>query len=76
MITTIDRAGRVVIPKALREQVGLANAIEITVEADRIVITPPAVRPVRDERGRLRLPATGAPLSVDDLREARLNAQR
>jgi len=76
MIATIDRAGRVVIPRAIREQAGLANAVEITVEGDRVTITPPAVVPVRNQRGRLRLPATGERVSVDDVREARLNAQR
>jgi len=76
MITTIDRAGRVVIPKALREQVGLLNAVEVTVDGDRIAITPPAIVPVRDAKGRLRLPVTGERVSVDAVREARLNAQR
>lgn len=34
MITTIDHAGRIVIPKSLREQAGLVPGIEIRVEAD------------------------------------------
>jgi AbrB family looped-hinge helix DNA binding protein len=76
MITTIDQAGRVVIPKAIREQVGLVAAVEITVEGDRIIITPPSVIPVRNQKGRLRLPVAGEPVSVENVREARLNAQR
>ena len=76
MISTIDRAGRVVIPKAMREQVGLVNAVEITVEGDKVAIAPPALVPVRNQKGRLRLPARGERVSVEDVREARLNAQR
>ena len=76
MITTIDRAGRVVIPKDQRERVGLTDKVEITIENDRIVIAPPAVTPVRDAKGKLRLPATGVRINADDVREARLYAQR
>jgi len=76
MISTIDRAGRIVIPKAMREQVGLVHAVEITVQGDRVTIARPSLVPIRDEKGRLRLPTTGERVSVDDVREARLNAQR
>lgn len=43
MKTTIDTAGRVVIPKALRDQAGLdpATEIEITLEDGRIAIFAP-----------------------------------
>ena len=34
MLTTIDAAGRVVIPKALREQAGLVPGAELTIEID------------------------------------------
>jgi len=76
MITTIDRAGRIVVPKALREAAGLVSAVEITLEGSRITIAAPPLAPVRDERGRLRLPATGERVTVDDVRDERLNVQR
>jgi len=76
MITTIDQAGRLVIPKAIREQVGLVNVVEITVDGDRVAIAPPTVVPVRDHKGRLRLPVMGERVCIDDVREARLDAQR
>ena len=76
MITTIDRAGRVVIPKVQREQAGLVNTVEITVEDGRVVVASPAMTPVRNPQGRLRLPVTGERLSVDDVRRARRDVQR
>ncbi|MGD0309380.1 MAG: AbrB/MazE/SpoVT family DNA-binding domain-containing protein [Acidobacteriota bacterium] len=51
MITTIDKAGRVVIPAAIREKVGLRAGAEIEVIADdfsvRLVPTGRAPRLVR-----------------------------
>ena len=43
MKATIDRAGRVVIPKAIRERVGLRPGmeLEIAVESGRIEMIPP-----------------------------------
>jgi AbrB family looped-hinge helix DNA binding protein len=45
MRTTIDRAGRVVIPKPLREQAGLKEGIELQIEFrdGRIEIEPASV---------------------------------
>lgn len=42
MLVTIDRAGRVVIPKEIRDRLTLAadTALEITVEGDRVVLAP------------------------------------
>lgn len=42
MVVTIDRAGRVVIPKELRDRLSLEadSEIEVTCEADAIVIRP------------------------------------
>lgn len=45
MQTTIDRAGRVVLPLALREALGLAHGgrVDIVAEDGRIVISPQPV---------------------------------
>jgi AbrB family looped-hinge helix DNA binding protein len=56
MRTTIDRAGRIVVPKAFRDELGLTGGeeVEIVLAGGRIEIEPVAT-PVRLERvdGRL-----------------------
>lgn len=56
MVTTIDKAGRIVIPAALRERLGLAPGTEIELEADELGLrltrkVPPPV--LTRQRGRL-----------------------
>lgn len=68
MKTTIDAAGRVVIPKALRVRLGLDGGTEVDIaERDGLVEIRPrthAVRAVEDADGRLVLEA---PQGVDAL---------
>ena len=55
MRATIDAAGRVVIPKALREGIGLADGGEVEIELTdgALMIAPPTVRKrVEDRDGR------------------------
>jgi AbrB family looped-hinge helix DNA binding protein len=73
MITTIDQAGRIVIPKSLREQAGLVPGIEIRVEADATGIhIEPAAGTGLELRGRfMTIPASGDQIDgevVDRLR--------
>lgn len=58
MRTTIDTAGRIVVPKRLREELGLSPGTELEVEArdDRLEVSVPAA-PVRLERRGSRLVA-------------------
>ncbi len=65
MRTTIDKAGRVVIPKPLREQVGLAEGeVELVVDGAGVRIEPVAASGLEERSGRLVIPRTGA--AVDD----------
>ncbi len=64
MITTIDNAGRVVIPKALRDRAGLKPGSEVEIRQNdgviEIAAPEPAGRLVRKGRVLVWEPATGA----------------
>lgn len=65
MRTTIDRAGRIVIPKPIRERVGLApGEVEMTVDGNGIRIEPVPAEGVIEQDDRLVIPASG--VSIDD----------
>ncbi len=53
MRVTIDAAGRVVIPKPLRDAIGLGagGEVEIQLVDGRLVVAPPAVRKRVETRG-------------------------
>jgi len=75
MRTTIDRAGRIVIPKALRDRLGLSGGEELDVaERDgRIEIVPVAgrIRLARDADGPVAVSDEAMPhLTEDEIREA------
>jgi AbrB family looped-hinge helix DNA binding protein len=84
MRTTIDHAGRVVIPKAIRESAGLAPGGELEIEyrEGRVEIEPVSkpVRLVRKSGVLIAIPAAGLPKAtpeqvnrtIRDLRERRL----
>lgn len=77
MRTTIDKAGRLVVPKALREQVGIgAGEVEITVEGAAIRIESVAADDLVEADGLLLLPTAESGLDEDALREMRLADQR
>jgi AbrB family looped-hinge helix DNA binding protein len=74
MKTTIDSAGRIVIPKVIREQAGLyaGMPIEIRLDDDRVVLTPerPAQQLVRQGRYVAILRQDAEPALTDELVEA------
>ncbi|WP_027331708.1 AbrB/MazE/SpoVT family DNA-binding domain-containing protein [Mycolicibacterium tusciae] len=77
MRTTIDKAGRLVIPKALREQSGItAGEVEICLDGSAIRIESVATDTLVEEGGLLLLPSGGPELDADALRELRLADQR
>lgn len=71
MKTSIDKAGRLVIPHRLRDRIGLAGGGEVELEIDgaAIRIEPVSGRELREEGGLLLIPASGAPLTAAAVRE-------
>lgn len=77
MRTTIDRSGRIVVPKELRSRIGLEpGEVEITVSGSALLIEPVVTDELTESDGLLMLPAGGPELSTDDIRELRLGDQR
>ena len=81
MRTTIDRAGRVVVPKAVRDALGLEDGtpLEIEVRDGAVVLEPPAtaVKLVRRGRGVVAEPAGKLPrLTTEQVRAALEGSRR
>jgi AbrB family looped-hinge helix DNA binding protein len=80
MKTTIDAAGRVVIPKPLRERLGLAGGreVEIRERGGRIEIeaSPTAMRLVRKGLGPVAVPLERLPPLTDEIVRATLEQTR
>jgi AbrB family looped-hinge helix DNA binding protein len=77
MRTTIDRAGRLVIPRALRERVGMTGGgeVEVSVEGAAIRVEPISGTELHVKDRLLVIPSTGA--TVDGkLVEALIDADR
>jgi AbrB family looped-hinge helix DNA binding protein len=78
MRTTIDKAGRIVVPRALRDQIGLApGPVDVHVVGNAIQIEVPEDEPalVVDAHGFLVIDASGPFDADEDLRSFRLAAQ-
>lgn len=74
MMTTIDKAGRVVVPKAMRAALGLVDggAVEVDLDDGRIVISPaPVPKRIVTRNGRPVVVADGRmpPLTTEMVRE-------
>lgn len=77
MRTTIDRAGRVVIPKELRERVGLtAGEVDLYVDGATLRLEPVAGDRLVERGGRLVVPSGGAPIDDEQVRSLRDADQR
>ena len=77
MRITIDKAGRLVIPKSLREQSGITpGEVEVSIDGSGIRIEAVATRDLVESEGLLLLPAGGPELDQDAVRELRLADQR
>lgn len=76
MRTTIDKAGRVVVPKPLREQVGLRpGAVDVFVDGAGLRIEPLATDELVEIGGRLVVAPSLAPVT-DDMVQALRDADR
>ncbi len=77
MRTTIDKAGRLVIPKSLRDHVGLGPGdVDVTVDGAVLRVAPVAGDDLVEEAGRLVVPRTGAVIDDDLVRSLRDADQR
>jgi AbrB family looped-hinge helix DNA binding protein len=74
---TIDRAGRLVIPKALRDSLGLVpGEVEVTPDGAGLHIEPLANDDLEDEDGLLVIPAADVTIGDDLVRMLRDADQR
>jgi AbrB family looped-hinge helix DNA binding protein len=77
MKATIDKAGRLVIPKPLRDAVGLVpGEVEIEIDGAGLHIEAPATGELVEKDGFLVIAAKGEPITDDDVRELRLALQQ
>jgi AbrB family looped-hinge helix DNA binding protein len=76
MRATIDKAGRLVIPKQLREQIGLIpGPVEIHAQGAALLVVPLTGDPIAHEGKFLVIPA-GGPISDEKVRTLRDADQR
>jgi AbrB family looped-hinge helix DNA binding protein len=81
---TLDQAGRLVLPKPVREalRIGPGDSLNVAIEGERVVLTPVHVRPgLQKERGLWvfhsgKQSDVSIPDLIDDVREQRSRGLR
>ncbi len=77
MKATVDDAGRVVLPKPLRDRIGLGpGAVDVSVDGAGLRIEPIAGRDLVEREGRLIVPRAGAEIDDELVRALRDADQR
>jgi len=77
MRVTIDKAGRLVIPRVLRERVGLhPGEVEIEAEGTGLRLEPIRGEGLGREAGRLVIPSSGVQIGDEQVRALRDADQR
>jgi AbrB family looped-hinge helix DNA binding protein len=77
MRATIDKAGRLVIPKQLRIHLGLRpGEVEVTADGAGLRVEPLAGDDLDDRDGRLVIPASGAEINDEVVQALRDAGQR
>ncbi len=77
MRATIDKAGRLVIPKPLRDRVGLGpGVVEVVADGTGLRVEPLAGESLSERGDRLVIPASGTPIDDDTVRALRDGDQR
>jgi AbrB family looped-hinge helix DNA binding protein len=77
MRATIDKAGRLVIPKQLRDRVGLRpGEVEVTAEGTGLRVEPLTEESLEERDGWLVIPSAGAQIDDDLVRSLRDADQR
>jgi AbrB family looped-hinge helix DNA binding protein len=77
MSTTLDKAGRLVVPKALRDRLGLhAGEVEITADGASLRVEPVFDDALVEKGGRLVVPASTTTVTDELVRELRNTDQK
>jgi AbrB family looped-hinge helix DNA binding protein len=77
MRTTIDKAGRLVVPKELRDRIGLRpGEVDVVVDGAALRIEVVTQEHLVREEGRLVVAGTGEPLTDDVVEELRAADRR